>query len=44
MYQRDPGDTGQSFSTLHSLLDNRRITEKLFTEQKKEHSTFIPSI
>ena len=29
--------------TFHSLLDNRRITEKLFTEQTKEFSEFIPS-
>ena len=33
----------QSYLTFHSLLDNRRITEKLFTEQTKEFSEFIPS-
>ena len=52
MYQIDPGDIVyrplrklevQSYLTFHSLLDNRRITEKLFTEQDKEFSEFIPS-
>ena len=33
----------QSYLASHSLLDNRRITKKLFTKQDKEFSTFIPS-
>ena len=33
----------QSYLTFHSLLDNWRVTEKLFTEQAKEFSAFIPS-
>ena len=46
MYQIDPGDTGTEKvgnSAFHSLLDKRRITKKLFTEQAKEFSAFIPS-
>ena len=50
MYQRDPDRPlrkceVQSYLTFHSLvLNNQRITEKLFTEQDKECSAFIPSI
>ena len=34
----------QSYLTFHRILDNRKITEKLFTEQDKEYSAYIPSI
>ena len=33
----------QSYLTFYSLFDNQRIMEKLFTEQDKEFSAFIPS-
>ena len=33
----------QSYLTFYSLLDNQRITEKLFTKQAKEFTAFIPS-
>ena len=34
----------QNNVSFHSLLDNRRIMEKFFTEQDEECSTFIPFI
>ena len=49
MYQIDRGIQAtekvgsSSHLTFHRLLGNWRITEKLFTEQDKEFSAFIPS-